>query len=310
MKGHTFALAAALHMVVLSTPMQVLAQATPARAGDKGAPSAAAGQDLLQKAQQLFDDQQYEECIQTLGSVLVRPNNTKQQRVDAMRLLAVSYITLNRKDEAENTIRGLLGLDPEYRLPASESPRFRDFFLAVRAKWEGEGRPGVIKDTEPPKPVNMKHSSPAQVEPNANIELTARVEDPDNRVTEVKLYFRAGSKGKFEEVVASLQDGRAKATIPGAFVKPPLVEYYFLGADKGGLPLVARGDANAPLRIAVPEASRGWVLPVAIGGGILGAAAIVGGLALAGVFKSSSPPPGGTTPGGSNRGTVSISIGE
>jgi hypothetical protein len=61
------------------------------------------------------------------------------------------------------------------------------------------------------------------------------------------------------------------------------------------------------LRIVVPEPSKGWVLPVAIGGGVLGAAAIVGILALAGVFKSSSstpPPPGG------GRSTVTIIVGE
>ena len=64
----------------------------------------------------------------------------------------------------------------------------------------------------------------------------------------------------------------------------PLIEYYFEGLNKGGLAIVARGDAASPLRIAVPEPTRSWILPVAIGGGV-GAAAIVGGLALAGVFK-------------------------
>jgi hypothetical protein len=51
---------------------------------------------------------------------------------------------------------------------------------------------------------------------------------------------------------------------------------------------------------------------VAIGGGILGAAAIVGGLALAGVFKSSSPGTTNPTPvtPGPGRGTVSVSITE
>ncbi|MGH7436245.1 MAG: hypothetical protein ACRENE_11275, partial [Polyangiaceae bacterium] len=56
-------------------------------------------------------------------------------------------------------------------------------------------------------------------------------------------------------------------------------------------------------RIPVPDrASAGWVLPVAIGGGVVGAAGIVlGSLALAGVFKG-----GG---GGAPKGQSTVSIG-
>jgi hypothetical protein len=106
-------------------------------------------------------------------------------------------------------------------------------------------------------------------------------------------------------------DGKSvRATIPSSAVSPPLVEYYLQGFDKGGLPIVSRGDAGAPLRVAVPEPNKGWVLPVAIGGAVLGVAAIFGGLALAGVFKGSSG--GGTTPppGGAGNGTVTVTIGE
>jgi len=93
-------------------------------------------------------------------------------------------------------------------------------------------------------------------------------------------------------------------------VKAPLLEYYFEGLDAQNQSVVTRGDSQSPLRIAVTEPSKGWVLPVAIGGGILGAAAIVGGLALAGVFKgssSSNPGPGG---GGRGQSTVTVNVGE
>ncbi len=87
------------------------------------------------------------------------------------------------------------------------------------------------------------------------------------------------------------------------------MDYYFEVLDGGGAVIASRGDAQSPLRIAVPDGGGGWVLPIAIGGGILGAAAIVGVLALAGVFKSSSSGGGGTnTP--KNPATVNISVGE
>jgi hypothetical protein len=90
------------------------------------------------------------------------------------------------------------------------------------------------------------------------------------------------------------------------------VEYYLQGTDAGGLPVVSRGDASAPFRIPVPDGAAGWVLPVAIGGSVLGAAAIFGVLAAAGAFKSSNTtienhqPNPNPTPGSS---TVTVNVG-
>jgi tetratricopeptide (TPR) repeat protein len=272
---------------------------------------AAQQQDLVARGRALFDDQQYEESVQTLSAALLRPNNTKAQRVEIYRLLALNYITLNHKDEAESAVRGLLALQPDYALPASESPRFRDFFADVKKRWEGEGRPGLVKESEaPPVPVTMQHVSPSQVDKHTQVDLTAKLVDPQNRVTSVKLFFRAGSKGKFDEVEADVTSGDVKASIPPDSVKPPIVEYYLIGLDKGGLPIVSRGDATAPLRIAVPGGTGAWVLPVAIGGGVLVAAAgIVAGVLLFGKSSGSGPP--GKGPGsGMNSTSVSVSIGQ
>jgi hypothetical protein len=156
-------------------------------------------------------------------------------------------------------------------------------------------------------PVTMKHSSPAQADGNKPVALTANLGDPEGRVAEVKLYYRTGSAGRFEETVASLDAGHVMATIPAAAVKAPLVEYYFQGLDKGGLPVVSRGDASAPLRIPVPDGGGGWVIQVAIGGGVVVAAGILGGLAAGGVFKSNNGHPGWTNPPGT--GTVNITVG-
>jgi hypothetical protein len=296
------ALAASMHMAVVGVAAPVFAQ-QPAQARPR--------QDLIARGHQLFEDQQYEESIQTLSAALVRPSNTKQQKVEIYRLLMLNYITLNRKDEAESAVRGLLAIEPEYALSPNESPRFRDFFAQVKDKWVEEGRPGLVKETEaPPSSVAMKHASPSQVAPNTSIDLSASLEDPNKRVTSVKMFYRTGSKGKFTELEASLDGANVHATIPASAVQPPLVEYYLQGFDKGGLPVVSRGDAGAPFRVAVPEPNKGWVLPVAIGGGVLGAAAIVGGLALAGVFKGKSGSGPNGPGGGGGNGTVSVTVGE
>jgi len=305
--GHARGAASVAALVLSTAAPSGTARAQP-RTQPAATPAAPPRQDLIARGRQLFDDQQYEESIQTLSAALLRPNNSGEQRVEIYRLLALNYITLNRREEAESAVRGLLALEPGYALPASESPRFRDFFAAARERWEADGRPGVVKPSEPPPaPVTMAHASPPSADPRTPIALSARLGDPDRRVAAVKLFFRSGSRGKFEQQGADLTGGAARATIPASAVRPPLVEYYLQGFDAGGLPIVSRGDAGAPLRVAVPEPSKGWVLPAAIGGGVLGAAAIVGGLALAGVFKGSSPPP---SSGGPRQGTVSVTVSE
>jgi hypothetical protein len=291
--GSILALVATVHVAavpVLAQPPRPSGQAQPA------------GTDLVTRGRTLFDDQQYEESIQTLSAALVRPSNTRAQKIEILHVLALDYIALGRKEEAEGAVRGLLAIEPEYQLP-EPSPRFVEFFSAVKTKWEAEGRPGLVKETEPPpSPVAMRHSSPSQADAGSAISLSATLDDPGGRVTLVKLFYRSGSEGKFSEIDAAPEAGKIRATIPGSDVKPPLVEYYFQGFDKAGLPIVSRGDATAPLRVAIPEANKGWVLPVVIGGGVLGAAAItLVFLAAAGVFKSSS---GGTTPAPTTTGTT------
>jgi hypothetical protein len=317
-------LVAALHMIVLSAcprvafaqqapaigPERAPAKAQSAPAKQAAKPGPAQPQDLIQKGQAQFDEQQYEESIQTLSAALLRPSNTPAQKVEIYRLLALNYITLGRKDEAENAVRGLLVQQPDYEIPAKESPRFRDFFAQARAKWEAEGRPGVAKEEPVQKPVVLKHGSPTQVDAGTTIELRARLDDPEGRTGSVKLFYRSGGKGDFTETRADVDGNSVRGTIPAAANKPPVVDYYFEVLDGGGAVIASRGDASSPLRIAVPESSgKGWVLPVAIGGSVLGAAAIVGILALAGAFKSSS---GGGGGGGTGRGTstVSVSVGE
>ncbi len=269
------AMTAAVHSAYLTCPANAWAQRSP--------------QDLVQRGKALFDDQQYEESIQTLSAALLRPNNTKTQRLDVYRLLALNYITLNRKDEAESAVRGLLALEPTYTLPASESPRFRDFFGAAQKRWEAEGRPGLVKETEaPPTPVALQHVSPSQVAPGTEIPLSVKLDDPQGRVFDVKLFFRPGSIGKFAEQETQFGNGVARSTIPGKIVQPPLVEYFFEGFDKGGLPIVARGDAAAPLRVAVPEPGKGWLIGLGVGIGVAVVAGVVIGILVAsGAFGKS-----------------------
>jgi tetratricopeptide (TPR) repeat protein len=266
--------------------------------------AAPAQQDLIQRGRALFDDQQYEESIQALSAALLRPSNTKPQKIEIYRLLALNYITLNRKDEAESAVRGLLAIQPDYALPASESPRFRDFFATAKQKWEAEGRPGLVKEAA--KPITMMHNSPAQAERKKQIDLLAILTDPDHRVTGVKLFYRHGSSGDFESNDAELDGDHVRGTIPPEAVKPTVIEYYLQGFDKAGAPVVSQGDAEAPLRIPVPDGAKAWVLPVVITGGVL----VVAGAVITGILLSSkSSSPAMKTNSGPSMTSVTVNIG-
>ena len=241
----------------------VVAPATTADAQPAKKPAVAqgasrSGGNLIITGRNLFEDQRYEESIQTLSAALLRPNTPKTDRVEIYRLLAYNYIVLSQKEEAEAAVRGLYALDPDFALASNESPRFKDFFAEVKKRWEADGKPGLVSEAAAaPKPVNVKHSSPPQQERGKEIPLSAEIDDPDSRVGSLILHYRAGSQGGFERVDARLSDGRYRAVIPPSAVKPPLVEYYLEVLDTKGLPVALRGDATAPLRIAVPAPAQG-----------------------------------------------------
>lgn len=232
---------------------------------------------LVQRGAALFDDQQYEESIQTLSAALVRPGATEAERIEIYRLLAYNFIILKRAEEADAAARGVFVVDETFALPPSESPRFRDFFTAAKRKWIEEGKPGKVVGAAAPvdKPIRMTHASPPQAPPGATLKLTGSIEDPDSRVKGVIVAYRAGTKGKFNMIAASYTLGAFQASIPGLGVKPPLVEYYLTGVDKGGLPLTSRGDAAAPLRVVVGSESsvlRSPALWVPLGVAVVGGA--------------------------------------
>jgi hypothetical protein len=255
-------------VVGLSVLSLAVAAATPAEAktrwkqprkmAQSAAPKRATVGSLITKASDLFDDQRYEESIQTLSGIVVRGDSTPTEKIAAYRLLAMNHIALSRAEEADAAVRALYAIDENFELPATESPKFREFFQKSKAAWEAEGKPGkkVEGGGDPEaKAVVIKHASPAQVEAGTAVPIEGTIDDPDVRVETVDLYFRSAKGGKFSEQSLAYSMGSFRGQIPAELVTPPLVEYYVLAKDKAGLPLSSRGDAEVPLRIVVPEES-------------------------------------------------------
>lgn len=298
-----FALALACHgIVATSLPRFVSADAASSRGATK----------LIRKGAELYDDQQYEESIQTLSAALVRPGASVAERIETYRLMAYDYISLKRTDEADAAVRGIYAIDENFRLAHTESPRYRDFFEATRKKWEAEGKPGQAPKSEAAAPapaaVKLQHQPPAEAAPGATVKLTGTVDDEASRVRGMQLAYRTGVKGRFVTVGASYSLGQFRAQIPGAAVKAPIVEYYIEAIDRGGLPIASKGDAETPLRIAVQNE----------GGGVLASpwfwvpvgAAVVGGVLTAIVLGTRSSAASAAPGSGKSTSTVTVNIGE
>ncbi|MEC7525932.1 MAG: tetratricopeptide repeat protein [Myxococcota bacterium] len=239
------------------------------------APTRAQGNPLIQRGQTEYDELRYEEALQTLSAALVRSGNSRGELARIYRLLAFTYLALGREEEAAGAYRGMLPLEPDYEPDQSIAPRMREFFEQVQQAWEAEGRPG----SGPPPPVEIQHRSPAEWEREQPVPLAATVEDPAGRVAQLVLAYRQGTDAVFTRLDTQLADGEYTATIPGGDVAPPLVEYYFEALDANGLPVAARGDVAAPLRIAVPEpggnvAEEWWfwtIIGAVVAGGVVAA---------------------------------------
>lgn len=247
------------------------------------APAAVEAQNpLIRQGQEQYDELRFEEALQTLSAALVRRGNSPEQYATIYRLLAFTYLALGREEEASGAYQSMLPLDPEHALGDEVAPRIRDFFQNVRAEWEAAGRPGIATPVTSAAAVEIRHRSPPEAVRETEVPLSATVEDPDGRVASLVLAYRQGTDAVFTRLdTRRQQDGSFHATIPAADVAPPLVEYYFEALDAQGLPVAARGDVAAPLRIAVPGGGNvleeWWfwtIIGVVVAGGIVAAIVI------------------------------------
>jgi hypothetical protein len=219
-----------------------------AGAGAQGSGASA----LIKKGADMFEEQRYEESIQTLSAVVVRKDIPKAQRIRALQLMAYNHIVLGNLDQARGVVWSVYAEDEDYVLGEGESPRFREFFEKSKQEWIEAGRPGKAV-AEAGVRVKIKHAPPSESEPGVAIALKGVVEDPDAVVSRLQIFYRTGSSGKFVSKPVKFAMRKFKVTIPSSVVEAPLVEYYLQAVDRQGVPVATRGDAEAPLRVSVVE---------------------------------------------------------
>lgn len=87
-----------------------------------------------------------------------------------------------------------------------------------------------------PEPVyagpEMEHTPPASPSEGDDVSLSVTATDPDG-VASVRVYYRSGTATAFTPAAMSADGDAWTATIPGASVDDPALEYYFEAADLG-----------------------------------------------------------------------------
>lgn len=198
----------------------------------------------------LYEDLEYEQAAAALEIALAKQGLSKQEATEGYRYLALSYLALGDEAKARDAFGRLLDVDPRYELPRTENPRAIDLFDEVKA-----ARP-------PPPAVTLTSSpSPERPKPGSAITFAIALDGDVAKAVHVHVYHRTRGQKSYSVVSAELIEGQWTATISGAFVAAPAIEYYVVaeGGKTDGV-IGSEGSADTPLVLIV--AGSGGAAPI------------------------------------------------
>jgi hypothetical protein len=246
----------------------------------------------LDRAERLFEEQEYATVIATLRPVLTDAAATRAQQLRALELTALAQLILDDEAAARATFERLLTIDPGYQLrDRSGSPRIRKFFDAVKAD--------VVEGFTPDLVAALDHAAPPSANAGRRLEIDVRATSGATNVKEVVLLVRRRGEQDYREVAAAFRgDSRWRVRLtPDASPDPYTLEYYVEGRGLGGAAVARVGSPEAPLSIAITAGAapakkwyRRWYVWA-------GAGAITA-LATGAVILGTSGPGDGTLPPG------------
>ncbi len=219
-------LASFLALAALSAS-QVLAQDTDAQL--------AAVREHVQQAR-------FSDAVTAAQALLERSDLSPASRNAALELLAVAQLANRRADDADRTLQLLYSRDPGHRLSDPDaSPPVLSAFARAR-----ESRPNPIT-------VRLEHDSPTLTRREPP-ELTVRIAEGDDAVSEMRLVYRMGSESPSRVVMTRRADGTYVARIPvvGDASTATDVAYHLTAHAPSLAPLAEVGTAAEPLQLRIP----------------------------------------------------------
>jgi len=241
----------ALCLVLLLDPLLLRASAE----DPPPPPQVPSAQDLLELGRRAHEDLEYETGVVFLQKGLEAGTLSREEKVQALLLLALCLISLDRKQEAQRAFEGLLDLDPSFRPDeAVLSPKvLAVFHQAARARLDAlraaDLDPPVLEVAEIVQPVPFRQ------------EIRLTVQATDNRgVAAVQLFLRRGGEDGYTLLPMQEQtQGVFSAVIPAYLVEGSCLEYYVLSMDRAGNTTL-KGNTAFPLQVRVEpgEETRPW----------------------------------------------------
>jgi hypothetical protein len=202
---------------------------------------------------------------------------TREEKIVAYRTMGMAQVALDHSDLAKGYFQHLLRLDPSATLDRSVAPKVRAVF--EQAKSEAATSALALSPALPLLSATLAPSVLQEGQP-----ATVRVRYPGGVARRMTLFFRPSGQTPFARIsVEGAADGRFSATVPGAAVRPPALEYHAVLVDDVGAAIAVLGSLGQPRSAAVtarrkPIYARGWFWGVL--GGVAAAGAVAAGLAV------------------------------
>ena len=247
---------------------------------------AAVESELVRAGVTAYDDLEYAKATDLLSRALGE-TLTKEERIVTYRTRAFARVALDQPQQARGDFEMLLRTDPSFQLDRTISPRVRAVFESAQAA-VSMGRASTPDENRLPliKPV----ITPSQLREGRPV--TFRVTYPGGIAQRMEVFHRTRGEQRYSRVQASSASGRFEATVPGLSVKAPVLEWYVVLLDDTGASVANAGSLGQPLALDVqgksrPVYARAWFWGVV--GGVVVAAAIVGGVVGASASAKISP---------------------
>jgi len=214
--------------------------------GLSSGPAAADGE--AYQAVQLYRALEYAQALQAAQAALKLPIQEPAELVSIYRIQGLCQSALGKHEQALESFRQLLSIDPSFRLSPDMSPKLAaPFFQALAMSREQEG-------------IQLSHTAPEVGASLGGLILKATLEsDPFALVKTIRLRFRLDGESREKQMVARMGELKTVAMKLPDDLQARQLSYYFEAVNQHGAVLHRLGSRSQPrvlqakpLQVAAP----------------------------------------------------------
>ncbi len=187
----------------------------------------------------------YTEADNALNELGGRADLTPSERNEVLEIQAIVLIAGRQTRRAEEVLHVLYGRDPDHRLLD------RDVGPSVRAAFER------ARDAGPPRlPVRIANVTPPRLERRESPLVSMRIEEGADVVHELRVSYRNGNSGPFEQVIMRFDETRqvGSTRLPLREGSEGYTAQYYVDALAPSQAVISSvGSAAEPMVLEVPE---------------------------------------------------------